>query len=693
MPSLVGIDTGGTFTDLIGYEPQTAGISLVKVPSTPASPADAVTAALRELGSEASQIKRIVLGTTIAINAILQRRGADVIFLTTAGFEDIPYIQRISRPHLYDLQWQKQQPLVRRAFTIGVGERVDHRGTVIRQLDESELQRVVDAVREKLAGATEPAIAICLLFAYVNATHEELLAEALQTAFPSVPVSLSSRVAPIWREYERESTTLADAYVKPLLAGFATTVESGVHSLGIRSPVALMKSNGGLTPADRASDHSSDLVLSGLTGGLLAGKYYAELLERPRLITLDMGGTSADVGVIKDGEVSYTESYDIAWALPIIGSFIDMTSIGAGGSSIAGFDRGGFLKVGPESSGADPGPAAYGRGGKLPTVTDANLLLGRLDPDFFLGGKMPLHTDLAREALAPLARVLGATIEDASLAVIRMANENMANAIRLVTVDRGLDHRQFDLLAFGGAGPVHAAELASALGMSTVVVPLHPGLTSAFGLMLANPRVDRRWTRMGNSETTTGAMLHSAFDRLVKEALSELRQEGYDGDVRIVRTVSMRYVGQNYEQEIAIPDGNIDAETVPVLVEQFHRHHEAFYGYAMRDNVCELAQFNVTVEGVVSPPKLPTIATRKSAKQVEMRKVYYAGIGWLDTPIYMRQELGSGQSIDGPAVVQEVDSTTVLHPGQRLTVDKHGVMFLNLAPVEQSHQMRAEVAR
>jgi len=690
---LVGIDTGGTFTDLVTHEPATGELRIAKVPSTPRAPARAVVDAVSELSVAPDALQRIVVGSTIAINAILQRRGADVIFITTAGFEDIPYIQRINRRHLYDLQWQKGQPLVTRARTLGVRERIDYRGTVIEPLGEMEIERVCSQVERLAASATQPAIAISLLFSYVNDQHEQMLRKALSQRLPRVPTSISAEVAPIWREYERGSTVIADAYVKPIVSTFARELGDGLRAEGVDAALSLMKSNGGQIPASVADAHGSELVLSGLAGGLLAGRYYSKHLDRPDLITLDMGGTSADVGVVRDGRISFSESHDIDWAIPIIGSFVDMTTIGAGGSSIASFDRGGFLKVGPESAGADPGPAAYGRGGDNATVTDANLVLGRLNPGFFLGGRMQLDSALAAEAVAKVAATLGATLEEAALAIVRMANENMANAVRLVTIDRGLDHRSFELLVFGGAGPLHAGELAQSLGMRHVIVPPHPGLTSAFGVMAATPRVDRRWTRAFSSTTATGADLRDAFERLATDAVAEIVEEGFGGELEIVRRVKMRYAGQNYEQEIEVPEGEIGDGVVQLLVERFHVQHEAFYGYAMRENACELAQLNVTVQGssVISPFRRPSRGG--SGMPVSRRPVYFADEGWVETPIYRRDELGVDFEAEGPCVIEEVDSTTIVLPGHRLSTHERGALQLTVgAPDSAPSPVELEVA-
>jgi N-methylhydantoinase A len=681
----VAIDTGGTFTDAVVLDDKSGSIEVIKVPSTPSTPGEAVMTAIAQVRGGPEAISRVILGSTIGLNALLQRAGADVVFLTTAGFEDIPHIQRISRPRAYDIQWVKPEPLVRRSATVGVNERIDHTGTVLTPLSDEEVARVLDAVRLLVDRVVHPAIAVSLLFSYVNPAHELRLLSSLRESFPDVPVSISSHVAPVWREHERASTTIADAYVKPLISSYAGLVEGRLRSIGVTAPVSMMLSNGGQTRIEHGADHSAQLLLSGLAGGLVAGTYYANLLNRPNLVTLDMGGTSADVGMVYQSRLTFRESYDIEFALPVVGSFIDMTTIGAGGSSIVAFDRGGLLTVGPESAGADPGPAAYGRGGFSATVTDANLILGRLDPEFFLGGQMPLSEDLAVKAMMDVASNLGSSVEDAALAVVRLANENMANAVRLLTVDRGLDHRAFDLLAFGGAGPLHASELASALGMSRVIVPIHPGLTSAFGLLVAPPRVDRRVTReltippgeAGSLKLPDlSAQLRSAYSDLVTSALDEVRHEGYDGPVDVVRTVSMRYWGQNYEQEVPLPSGDITEDTVRRLVDAYHAQHEVFYGYAMRDHVCELIHLNVSVVGLSPGISLPAFNPPTPPQPIATRRVLFYPDGWLATPIYLRSELPAHFNLIGPAIIQELDSTTLVSPGQHLEVDPSGVLFM-----------------
>jgi N-methylhydantoinase A len=455
----VGVDTGGTFTDLVAVEEQTGRRHVVKVSSTPGRPADAVFEALRRLPAAPADLGFFVLGTTIATNCLLQRTGQRTLYLTTAGFEDIPFIQRIDRKGLHDLQWVKPLPYVLRRDCIGVRERVTHDGSVRTPLAETEIERIVEVVTERDRGAGDGvAVAINFLFAYAAPEHERRLAAALRAALPHIPVSASSEVAPLWREYERANTVIVDAYLKRLVGGFAREIGTGLAKLDIDCPAFVLKSNGGQLPTHAAARQPSNIILSGLAGGLIAGKYFADATGRSDAFTVDMGGTSCDVGVVVGGAIQSRQQYEFEWGLPIAVPVVDLTTIGAGGSSIASFDLGGLLKVGPESAGARPGPAAYGQGGTAPTVTDANLVLGRLNPDYFLGGEILLDGDAAHRALEPLAERLRLSLEHAALAVLDMAVENMANAIRLLAADRGIDYRRFDLIAFGGAGPLHAGD-------------------------------------------------------------------------------------------------------------------------------------------------------------------------------------------------------------------------------------------
>jgi N-methylhydantoinase A len=479
-------------------------------------------------------------------------------------------------------------------------------------------------------------------------------------------------------EFERASTTLADVYVKPIARSYVQSVATGLRKLDITAPWNVMKSNGGLMIAAKAADHPADMLLSGLAGGVIGGKYFGELAGLADLFTLDMGGTSCDIGVIQAGQQLYAAEFDLDWGLPVTIPCVDVKTIGAGGGSIVFIDKGGFLQVGPHSAGADPGPAAYDRGGTQATLTDANLILGRLNPDYFLGGKMKLNRARAVEVLGPVAAHMGRSLEEVAQAAVDTANENMANAIRLIAVEKGFDPREFTLVAFGGAGSLHASAIARAAQIPRVLVPLHPGLCSAFGALIADWRVDKLWTHYRRSDQMTPAAIETAFQRLSHEALTELAAEGFQGTPLILRSIDMRYAGQNYEQAVPIPDGPITAETIQHVLQRFADLHEAFYGFSIEGEVIELINFRVTAIGSAVKPHLEALPAVPSSllKHFTHRPVYFQAQGLVDCPIYRRADLGSGTVIEGPAVIEEVDSTTVVLPGDRLEVDSFGLMTI-----------------
>ena len=670
----VGVDTGGTFTDLVLVDERTGERGTAKVPSTPDDPARAVFAALEQAGCEAAEIACFVLGTTIATNCLLERTGQRTLYLTTAGFEDVPFIQRIDRRSLFDLQWQKPIPYVRRNDCLGVAERVAQNGEVRVELEESELERLVAEVQARAAAEGGVAVAINLLFSYLRPEHERRLAAALREALPGIAVSCSHEVAPIWREYERGTTVIVDAYLRQLTGRFAVRLDEGLTEVGLRCPRFLLKSNGGQIPVTQASRQAVGFVLSGLAGGLIAGRHFAEASGCTDVITLDMGGTSADVGVVVDGAIRSATQFELEWGLPIAVPVVDLTTIGAGGSSVAGFDQGGLLEVGPKSAGADPGPAAYGKGGTAATVTDANLVLGRLNPAYFLGGAVPLDAELANRAVGRIADRLGCEVERAAHAIVDVACENMANAIRLLCADRGLDYRRFDLMAFGGAGPLHAGALARRVGLERVLVPPSPGVASAFGAQAADLRVDRRLTRVLRSDTATDAELREAVSRIAAEALDELRAEGGgSAGPTLLVTASARYLGQNFEQEVAVPP-DADGDLVELLAERFHRQHEAVYGYRLAA-VVEFVHLNATATERRAPTPVATLAPG-GAKPIDLRPVSFEAASWIETPIYRRAAVGAGSSISGPAVIEEVDSTTIVFPGQAARAHESGALFI-----------------
>ena len=627
-------------------------------------------------GLDVAAIHFLVVGTTISTNALLQRRGARVLYLTTAGFEDVPYIQRINRKYHYDLAWIKPVPFVARPDCLGVAERIDKHGRVVLALEPAEIERVVAQVGERLKANGSVAVAINFLFSYLNPRHEQALRDALSAAFPGLSVSVSHEVAPIWREYERGSTTIVDAFIKPTLARFVDDLSCGLRERRLTRPWALMKSNGGIVFAQNASNRPVDSMLSGLAGGIIAGRYFGEKAEHRDVITLDMGGTSADVGSICGGAINFTTEYEWEFGIPVAAPFIELTTIGAGGGSIAWIDRGNFLKVGPQSAGAEPGPVCYGRGGAEPTVTDANLVLGRLNPDYFLGGRMSLAGEPAFAAIRSLGERLGLSSEETAMSIVDLVNENMASAIRLMTVKKGLDPREFALVGFGGAGPLHASALAASLDMKQVVIPPHPGLGSAFGSLLGDVQVDRRWTRFYRSTRLDVAAVRQEFDELTRQTVDELRADGFQGTPALRRSIDMRYSGQNYEQEITLAEGEISAGSLQAALEEFHAYHHRFYGYHFPDETIELIHFNVTAYRQAVKPELAPVGAGSSARPSTVRRTFFKTLGYLETPIYRRADLGRQTRLEGPAIVEEEDSTTLLHPGQTLTLTEHGLLLI-----------------
>ncbi len=678
----IGIDTGGTFTDLIGVDETTNQLVVAKTPSTPARPVDAIMHAIDACGVDKRDIDAISIGTTVATNALLQRRGASVLFVTTQGFEDVPYIQRINRKYHFSLRWRKPRPLVERRNCIGLAERLDFHGAVLTPLLDAELERLAAEIEERLTHAPGQnlAIAVCFLFSYVNPAHELRVRDFLTERFPNIPVSLSHEVAPIWREYERGSTVIADSYVKPIMEEYIREATAAFQG-DLDVPWALMKSNGGKTTAEAAESEPIKLLLSGLAGGIIAGAYFGRLAGVADIVTLDMGGTSCDVGLIRGGQIAHSTNFEIEWGLPVATPTIDLTTIGAGGGSIAWIDKGGLLRVGPQSAGADPGPVCYDAGGTEVTVTDANLVLGRLDPDYFLGGAIALNPVKAEAALDALGARLGRSRNEAAQAVIDIANENMVNAIRVLSIDRGLDPREFALVAFGGAGPLHAADIATKMGMTRVIIPVYPGLTSAFGALIAEPKISQVWSKHFRSDAIDAATVGAHFDEMTARAVAQLREEGFEGEPRIERSISMRYWGQNYEQDVPMPVGAVTPDLLVETLTEFHRLHERFYGYSISGEVIELIRFNVTASGSAEPVAIPAIAAnghRPDPSQAQTRLVHFPEAGLVETPITRREALPAGFAATGPLIVEEISSTTVVHPGQRLEVDKVGVMTIHL---------------
>jgi N-methylhydantoinase A/oxoprolinase/acetone carboxylase beta subunit len=640
----IGVDTGGTFTDLVRFGPD--GLAVHKVRSTPDDPSRAILQGLAELGA-AGGID-VVHGSTVATNALLERRGARVALVATAGFEDVVRIGRQTRRALYDLQQADRHPLADPALTVGCRERLAADGSVLIALDAGEVTRVVEAVRA--TGAT--AVAVCCLHAYRNPAHEQQLAAALGAA--GLAVSTSSGVLREYREYERWSTTIVDAYVTPIMASYLGALEAGLPG----DRLAIMQSNGGTMSAAAARATAVRTILSGPAAGAVGARAVAGHAGYARVIGFDMGGTSTDVCLI-DGAIPTTPEA-VVGDYPVRLPTIDIHSVGAGGGSIAVLDSGGALRVGPRSAGAVPGPACYGTGTEL-TVTDANLLLGRLAADAFLGGRMPLDLERARAAARRLAPRVG--LDEAALAdgVVRIANASMERAIRVVSVQRGLDPREFALLAFGGAGGMHACALAEALGMSTVIVPRHAGVLSALGLLLADVVTDAALTVLRPGDGVTVGELEASFEPLIAELRAALAREGVaGGGVHVQRLLDVRYAGQSYEITVPLAPGFRDA---------FDDRHRRTYGYADPRRPIEVVTLRAVAVASTDKPVLPRaeapptrVAPRRTGDaRFDGRIVPTGFFRWDDLP--------TGAEGDGPAVISGGEATVVVPPGFRFRVD------------------------
>jgi N-methylhydantoinase A len=673
----IGIDTGGTFTDLIAVDSESQRWYTAKVPSVPANPLEAVIAAIEQSGIALEQTESIILGTTVGTNALLERKGAKLAYLATAGFEDVPFIQRGNRRHHYDLGWAKPKPFIARRNCLGIDERIDYRGRIETPLQVDKLTKLKEALAQGIEEEGLQAVAVNLLFSYLNPTHELALADWLRKQFPGLSVSLSHRVAPVWREFERGLSTIADAYLKPLLSSFINDVGKGLRERGFTGEWALMKSNGGMRLASFVTEEPLQLLLSGLAGGVMGGKTYG-MPTSDSLITLDIGGTSSDIAVITKGQQRYAMQYEVEFGLPLALPTIDVSTIGAGGGSIAWIDGGGFLRVGPQSAGAVPGPACYGRGGNEATLTDANLVLGRINPDYFLGGRLALDRKLAEQVVAGFGKHLQQGIEETAMAIIDVANDNMMNAIRLRTVEVGIDPRDYSLTAFGGAGALQASAVSRLLGIKTVIVPPHPGLCSAFGTLTADRRSDRVWTTGFNSADLDLDVLQGQLDDLKQQVVDEIQAQTESENINVTVKLALRYQGQNYEHEVNLPGSSIDEQELQQAYTEFNRLHDAFYGYNLSGEIIEIV--NMTVTAVAENHiHLPAFTHNDSSSKQSTRPVFFSAGGFRETQVISRYSLPVGTTLEGPAILEEVDSTTLLEPGDKLTVDPQGSIVIRLS--------------
>ena len=684
---LIGVDVGGTFTDVMYSDTESQDIAVHKVPTTPDDPSLAVIQGMIEICQrfdvDRSAVDHVLHGTTIATNAVLEYKGAVTGLVTTEGYRDILHIGRHQRPQHYsimqDVPWQ-DRPLVQRRHRKVVAERLTPPdGAVLTPLDEDAVRKAAQELRTDGVDA----IAVCFLFAYINPMHEDRAAAIIREEYPDCFVTTSSAVSPQFREFERFTTAAMNAFIGPKVRTYVKELEGALSDNGFKADLHVMGSNGGVATGAMVSERPILTLLSGPAAGVLGGAMSGERSHRKSLITFDVGGTSADIGLIVNGQFAEATARD-TWigGYPVMAPMIDIHSIGAGGGSIAHLDAGEAFRVGPLSAGAEPGPAAYNRGGTLPTVTDANVVLGRLQPGNFLGGEMSLDAGAAREAVSELAESLGMSIEAAADGVLTIINSNMANAIRSRTVQKGHDPREFSLVAFGGAGPLHGVDVARDLGIPEVIIPPYPGITSAAGLLTTDLKYDAIRTEFQVSSNADGERLTRDFETMQVGLVDQFKADGLEaGAVTYQRSGDLRYVGQGYELRVPVADGPVDDASLANIFKAFENIHTAEYGHVFEDNPIEIVNIRVTGVGQMPKIELPTQSPggKLDDALLEEAQCYFRLDGEqqiMATPLYERDKLPVDQTFKGPAIVLQKDTTTVIPPGAKATAQAGGNLLI-----------------
>jgi N-methylhydantoinase A len=681
----VGVDIGGTFTDLVALADD-GRLVRHKVSSTPRAPEDGMLAALRALLAEIAphEIALVAHASTIATNALLGQVHLElprVAFITTEGFRDVLEIGRQNRSAIYDLNVTRPKPLALRADRHVVRERRLHDGTVIVPLDAASVQRAVAAVSQSGIRA----VAVGLLHADVDGEHERTIGAALTAAIPEVEVSLSSEIDPQYREYERFSTTVVNAALAPIVRAYLDRVAKGVRELGVQAPIFVMRSDGGMAALKLASRRPATLIESGPASGVIGAAYLGRALGIANVLSFDMGGTTAKAGTIFNGTPEVSASFEAAGSThsgrsvkgsgyPVRFPFVDLAEVSAGGGTIAWIDAARTLRVGPLSAGADPGPACYGTGDR-PTVTDANVVLRRLNPRALLDGAFPIDAARSRVAVASVAEPLGGDAERTAAGIVALVDAEMAKVLRIVSVERGHDPRDFTILAFGGGGPLHACAVAADIGVGRVVVPANPGVFSAYGLLAADVRATTLRSLVAPADAQTWAQARKLFDALAHEGDAALADQGVAKAERsFVRELDLRYVGQSTELTVSAP------RSLEEAVETFHQRHEHRYGFAARQDPVEAVTVRVVAVGTTPKPRLVSVVMPSNrapeSRALRERREVYDGSAFVDTPVYGRTELRPGDAFDGPAVIEQYDATTYVGPGWHARVDGFGNLVM-----------------
>ena len=672
----IGVDTGGTNTDVVLTNIKTGEIYSTKTPTTPKSLIEGIQKGIDKIvsisGVTPEEIEEFIYGTTIVVNMIAQKQLQGTALITTKGFRDVLEIGRAYRSeNIYDIFMDKSDPLVSRDLRFEVTERVDFRGKVLEPLNEEEVIKIIQKMKER----NIKSVAVCLLHSYANPVHEKRIKEIIKKEWPEAYVSISYEINPQFREYERTSTTVINAFMMPNMDSHLVELEGKLKKDKIDSESYIMQGNAGVMTFNTALKKPVCVSDSGPIAGIIAANYISKLSGIKNLITLDMGGTSCDVSLIQNNTIKFTTENNVE-GYPVSIPTVDLDFIGAGGGSIAWHDAGGALKVGPISAGADPGPICYRRGGKEPTVTDANLMTGRIRPDVFLEDLSDVIDETRQIIDEKLAKPLNMSVVEASEGILEVVNSNMIRAIKLVSVQKGYDPREFTLFAFGGAGGLHAAKLAEELEIPKVVIPYSPGTFSALGLVLADIRHDYVHTKLLTKEQVHADILNNIYEELERQGAEGLVKEKVKEENRmLVRTCDIRYFGQAFELSVPIPSGELKEDDIGLISERFHKQHEQIYGHAMRGDPIEFVNYRVSAVGQLSKPNLTDVSESNKWKtdstmfEKKKGKAIFDGKEY-DVDIYHRDSLEVGIEIQGPAIIGEMGATIVVYPGQKATVDK-----------------------
>ncbi len=681
---LAGVDVGGTFTDVIVADTETSEIWIQKVASTPEDPSQGLLDGVAAADGDLAAIDTLLHGTTIATNSLLQHQGGVVGLITTRGYRDILHIARHQRPHHYsihqDVPWQ-DRALIRRRYRKVVTERIGPQGEILTPLDEDEVAEAAEELKDKGVEA----VVIGFINSYRNPEHEDRAREIVEEIHPEAFVTTSASVFPQFREYERFTTAAINGFVGLAVRNYIERLHGRMDEAGMGAELRLMRSNGGVVTSEVAAQLPATLLLSGPAAGVLAGAHVGRASGYENLITFDVGGTSADIGIVTPRGITEATARDTFIAgYPILVPMIDIHTVGAGGGSIAYVDAGGAFRVGPRSAGAEPGPACYGRGGIEATVTDANVVLGRLRSEHFLGGTMEIRPELAMDAIESLSRELSLPVEDTAAGVITLVNHNTANAIRSRTIQKGHDPREFTLVAFGGAGPLHAAEVARSLEIPQVLVPIYPGITSAMGLLSTDLKYDLIQNEFMLDTDADLEQLNADFERLETEAREQLSRDGVpESGIALTRAADCRYVGQGYELRVELPSTKLDEQSIGEFSDAFHRIHEEEYGHVFPGNPIQIV--NIRVIAVGEAPKLPALPTPTGTSvadaRIDQAPVQFRENGEVrsvETSFFRREELPVGEEVQGPAILVQFDSTVVVPPGSAAEVLPTGDVLIRI---------------